>query len=76
MNDEIIYHKTAYDYFSLKKLLEKIGMRDIKEYNWEEKSARSHTNQSEFPGRFPASRQGKEKEDARFSMSIYLTIVL
>ncbi|SVA87596.1 uncharacterized protein METZ01_LOCUS140450 [marine metagenome] len=50
--------------------------RQRKEYNWEEKSARSHTNQSEFSGRFPASRQGKEKEDARFSMSIYLTIVL
>ena len=35
MNDESIYHKTVYDFISIEKLLKKVGMRDIKKYNWE-----------------------------------------
>lgn len=34
MGDEVIYHRTAYDYNSLKKILEKVGFLDIKLYNW------------------------------------------
>lgn len=36
MGDEVIYHRTTYDYNSLKKILEKVGFLDIKLYNWRE----------------------------------------
>ena len=36
MGDETIYHKTVYDFDSLKTLLESIGMREVKKYNWED----------------------------------------
>ncbi len=36
MDGRNIYHKTTYDYSSLKKLLEKVGMKNIKKYNWED----------------------------------------
>jgi predicted SAM-dependent methyltransferase len=36
MSDEVIYHRTTYDYNSLKKILEKVGFLDIKLYNWKE----------------------------------------
>lgn len=36
MDDEVIYHRTTYDYNSLKKILEKVGFLDIKLYNWRE----------------------------------------
>ena len=42
MGDEIIYHKTTYDDTSLKKLLEEVGMRNIKKYDWKD------TDHSEF----------------------------
>jgi len=35
MCDQIIYHKTSYDFLSLKILLKKVGMRKIKKYDWE-----------------------------------------
>lgn len=34
MGNETIYHKTTYDFSSLKKLLEEVGLRNIKKYNW------------------------------------------
>lgn len=34
MGDKTIYHKTAYDFESLKKILEDMGMVDIKRYDW------------------------------------------
>jgi len=34
MGDKIIYHKTTYDYSSLTVLLNEIGMRKVKKYNW------------------------------------------
>lgn len=34
MNEEIIYHKTCYDYFSLKALLEKTGFKNVRRYDW------------------------------------------
>ena len=42
MENKTIYHKTTYDFSSLKKLLEEIGMRKINKYNWRE------TEHSEF----------------------------
>ena len=38
MGDKTIYHKTTYDFFSLKNLLEQVGMRNIKKYNWRKTS--------------------------------------
>ena len=35
MGDKTIYHKTTYDYSSLTALLNEIGMRKVKKYNWE-----------------------------------------
>ena len=34
MNNNFIYHKTTYDFESLKKLLKKIGMKNIVRYDW------------------------------------------
>ena len=34
MGDKTIYHKTTYDYSSLTALLNEIGMRKVKKYNW------------------------------------------
>jgi len=40
VNDGYIYHKTTYDFDSLKKLLEKVGFKDIKRFNrWETEHA-------------------------------------
>ena len=36
MENKTIYHKTTYDFSSLKKLLEEVGMRKINKYNWKE----------------------------------------
>jgi SAM-dependent methyltransferase len=37
MGDNIIYHKTVYDFKSLKNLLEELGFSNIISYNWKEK---------------------------------------
>ena len=42
MGKETIYHKTTYDFKSLKLLLEDIGFRDVKKYDWRK------TSHSEF----------------------------
>ena len=42
MGDETIYHKTVYDFDSIKKLLESIGMREVNHYDWRD------TEHSEF----------------------------
>lgn len=34
MGKDTIYHRTAYDFDSLKKLLEEVGFSDINRYNW------------------------------------------
>jgi ubiquinone/menaquinone biosynthesis C-methylase UbiE len=34
MGDKTIYHKTAYDFLSLKKVLQSNGFRGIQEYDW------------------------------------------
>jgi predicted SAM-dependent methyltransferase len=36
MGDALIYHKTVYDFNSLKELLETLGFHDIIHYNWKE----------------------------------------
>ena len=38
MGNKTIYHKTTYDYSSLKKILQEAGMRKISKYNWRETS--------------------------------------
>ena len=38
MGNKTIYHKTTYDYSSLKKILLEIGMRNISKYNWRQTS--------------------------------------
>ena len=42
MGDETIYHRTTYDFDSLKSVLESLGMKDINRYDWE------NTEHSEF----------------------------
>ena len=42
MGDETIYHKTTYDFDSLKLLLEDLGMNGVRRYNWRK------TSHSEF----------------------------
>ena len=34
MGNKTIYHKTTYDFSSLKAILQKVGMRNISKYNW------------------------------------------
>lgn len=35
MGKKVIYHKTTYDLKSIKKLLQDLGMKNIKKYNWQ-----------------------------------------
>ena len=35
MGNTTIYHKTTYDFNSLKLLLEKVGLKNIRKYNWQ-----------------------------------------
>lgn len=34
MGDQEIYHKTIYDFNSIKKLLESVGFKDVRRYDW------------------------------------------
>lgn len=36
MGNSIIYHKTVYDFISLKKVLENVGFTEVSRYNWKE----------------------------------------
>ena len=63
MGDETIYHKTVYDFHSLKSLLKNIGMKEIKKYNWEE------TSHSEFDVHSQAYLPHMDKENGT-SMSL------
>ena len=36
MGDKTIYHRTTYDFNSLKTVLESVGMREVDYYNWRE----------------------------------------
>ena len=36
MGESKIYHKTTYDFNSLKSLLENLGMKNIKMYDWKQ----------------------------------------
>ena len=63
MGDETIYHKTVYDFHSLKSLLKNIGMKEIKKYNWEE------TSHSEFDDHSQAYLPHMDKENGT-SMSL------
>ena len=63
MGDETIYHKTVYDFHSLKSLLKNIGMKEIKKYNWEE------TSHSEFDDNSQAYLPHMDKENGT-SMSL------
>ena len=34
MNNEVIYHRTTYDFVSLKNILEKAGFSNIRKWDW------------------------------------------
>ena len=57
MGDETIYHKTTYDFNSLKSLLEDLGMKDIKKYDWKE------TEHAEFDDHSQAYIPHMDKEN-------------
>ena len=57
MGDETIYHKTTYDFKSLKLLLEGLGMKDIVKYDWKD------TEHSEFDDHSQAYIPHMDKED-------------
>ena len=38
MGDQMIYHKTVYDFDSLQKVLETAGFQKVDEYDWRETS--------------------------------------
>ena len=57
MGDETIYHKTTYDFNSLKSLLEDLGMKDIKKYDWEK------TEHAEFDDHSQAYIPHMDKEN-------------
>lgn len=47
MGDETIYHKTVYDFNSLKELLETLGFYNIIHYNWKETEHAQHDDHSQ-----------------------------
>jgi hypothetical protein len=54
---EYIYHKTVYDFKDLKELLEEVGFRNIKKYDWRE------TEHSEFDDHSQAYIPHMDKEN-------------
>ena len=56
LGDETIYHKTVYDFDSIKTLLENTGMREVKKYNWED------TEHSQFDDHSQAYLSHMDKE--------------
>jgi predicted SAM-dependent methyltransferase len=59
MLKKTIYHKTVYDFNELKKLLEEVGFRNIKKYDWRE------TEHSEFDDHSQAYIPHMDKENGR-----------
>ena len=57
MVENTIYHKTTYDFTSLKKLLKTIGMKEIKKYDWRQ------TEHSEFDDHSQAYLPHMNKEN-------------
>jgi len=57
MGEETIYHKTTYDFSSLKTLLESVGMKEVKKYNWKE------TEHAEFDDHSQAYLPHLDKEN-------------
>tara|TARA_B100000029_G_scaffold302726_1_gene295553 strand:+ start:81 stop:623 length:543 start_codon:yes stop_codon:yes gene_type:complete len=57
MGDKTIYHKTVYDFSSLKSLLEGIGMKEVKHYDW------TKTEHSEFDDHSQAYLPHMDKEN-------------
>jgi predicted SAM-dependent methyltransferase len=47
MGNETIYHKTVYDFNSLKELLESLGFSNIIYYNWKETDHAQHDDHSQ-----------------------------
>ena len=68
MGDKIIYHKTVYDFKSLKRLLEGIGMKIVIKYNWEE------TEHSQFDDHSQAYLPHMDKENGT-SMSLNMECI-
>jgi predicted SAM-dependent methyltransferase len=68
MGDKTIYHKTIYDYPSLIELLEEIGMRKIRKYNWKD------TEHSQFDDHSQAYLPHIDKENGT-SMSLNMECI-
>jgi len=45
--DELIYHKTIYDFKSLKKLLQSVGFKNIRRYDWEKTIHKDYDDHSQ-----------------------------
>lgn len=57
MNESYVYHKTTYDFEKLRDVLEKIGFRRVKEYNWR------NTDHSQFDDHSQAYIPHMHKKD-------------
>jgi predicted SAM-dependent methyltransferase len=57
MGDKTIYHRTVYDFESLKLILEKLGFKDVKRYDWRE------TEHSQFDDHSQAYFPRMDKEN-------------
>ena len=69
MGDETIYHKTVYDYVSLTDILiESVGMRDVREYDWQD------TEHSQFDDHSQAHLPHMDKENGT-SMSLNMECI-
>lgn len=47
MGDKTIYHKTVYDFNSLKTVLQVVGFQQIKRYNWQDTEHAHHDDHSQ-----------------------------
>ena len=57
MGSTTIYHKTTYDFNSLKLLLEKVGLKNIRKYNWQ------NTEHAQFDDHSQAYLPKKKKKN-------------
>jgi predicted SAM-dependent methyltransferase len=65
-----IYHKTVYDFFSLRDVLEEAGFKDIRWYDWKVMPGDDHSR-AHWPHDPEAIRTGKFNDDAiRISLNV------
>jgi predicted SAM-dependent methyltransferase len=74
-NDKTIYHKTVYNFESLKYLLEEVGFKNVKKYNWQD-TEHAHIDdhsRAHFPNDPTAIQTGDFSNQTLISLNVECT---